>query len=615
LLRIAYIAKNHSFALEIATFTLRTGKAEFLSGWDWGLSGHAKSPETVRWTFDAFRSMEVVAAIVVEATGSIIMPKLLSNILLSVTAALLASSCAVGPNFLRPAAPEIDRYTAEPTATHTSSAPVADGQVQRFEVGKDVDGQWWRMFHSKALDALVEESLQHNPNVDAAKAALRVAQELTYAQYGAFFPFIQANYVPSRQQVPTGQVSSPLAAPPTGNTTVFNLQTAQVLVSYTFDVWGVNQRTIESLQAQTDFQRFQAEAAYITLTSNVVLAAINEASLRAQIEATNKMIDANRKALDILRNQFGAGYAARTDVAAQEAALAQIVATLPPLRKALQQNRDLIAALAGRFPSQDPPEKFLLAALRLPVDLPVSIPSNLINQRPDVRSAEEQVHSASAQVGVAIGNMLPQFTLSAAGGYTQALFATSLISQANQLFTLSGGITQPVFDGFNLWHREQSAQAALDQSVAQYKVTVIGAVQNVADSLRALQNDADALKAAHDFERASKVSLDLAQQQIQSGYINVLLLLTAETTYQQALIGLVQAQAARLSDTVALYQALGGGWWNNDLFPSTPKPTDSTTTTVQAQANSAAPKLASAPSVDVAAVPAITPVSETESHN
>jgi len=482
-----------------------------------------------------------------------------------IIAALLGSSCAVGPDFLRPAAPEVDRYTVELLAPRTASAPVADGRAQRFENGKDVDGQWWRMFHSRPLNELVDESLRHNPSLDAAKSAIRVAQELTLAQYGAFFPLIQANYVPSRQQVPQA-LSSPLA----NGANVFNLQTAQVLVSYTFDVWGVNRRTVESLQAQADFQRFQAEAAYLTLTSNVVLAAINEASLRGQIDATNKMIDANVKILDILRNQFNAGYAARTDVAAQEAALAQIRATLPPLRKALQQNRDAIAALAGRFPSQDPPEKFLLAAMRLPVDLPVSLPSELINQRPDVRSAEEQLHSASAQVGVAIGNMLPQFTISAAGGYTQALFASSLISQQNQFFTLTGGVLQPVFDGFNLWHREQSAQAALDQAVAQYRVTVIGAVQNVADSLRALQNDADLLKAANDFERASKISLDLAQQQLQGGYINIVLLLTAQTTYQQSLIGLVQAQAARLSDTVALYQALGGGWWNHDLFPAAP---------------------------------------------
>jgi len=497
--------------------------------------------------------------------------KRLAGIACSLTAALLASSCAVGPDFLRPDAPPVERYTVEPTALRTSSAPVANGHSQRFEPGKDVSGQWWRMYKSRALDALVDDALEHNPNLDAVKAALQVARETTWAQYGAFFPLIQLNYIPMRQQVPTSQLSTPLAAPPTGGTTVFNLQTAQVLVSYTFDVWGVNRRTVESLQAQADIERFQAEAAYLTLTSNVVVAAINEASLRAQIDATNKIIDANSKALDILRKQFNAGYAARTDVAVQEAALAQVRATLPPLRKQLQQTRDLISALAGRFPSQEPPEKFVLAALHLPTDLPLSLPSQLIQQRPDIRAAEEQVHSASAQVGVAIGNMLPTFTLSAAGGYTQPLFASSLFSQSNQFFTLAGGVLQPVFDGFTLWHRERAAEAALNQSIAAYKVVVIGAAQNVADALRALQNDADALKAARDFERASKISLDLATQQLQTGQTNILLLLAAQTTYQQSVIALVQAQANRLSDTAALYQALGGGWWNrDDLAPKPP---------------------------------------------
>jgi NodT family efflux transporter outer membrane factor (OMF) lipoprotein len=517
----------------------------------------------------------------------------------SLTAALLASSCAVGPDFQPPAPPDVNRYTAEPLASHTSSADVAKGQAQRFARGEDVSGQWWRMFRSRPLNDLLDEALRHNPSLDAAKAALRVAQELTYAQYGAYFPLIQANYLASRQQVPTTELSTPLSTPPTSANTVFNLQTAQVLVSYTFDVWGVNRRTIESLQAQTDFQRFQTEAAYLTLTANVVVAAITEASLRQQIEATNKIIDANVKMLDILHNQFNAGYAARTDVAAQEAAVAQARALLPPLRKALQQNRDLIAALVGRFPSQDPPEKFMLAGLHLPTDLPLSVPSRLLQQRPDVRSAEETMHSASAEVGVAIGNMLPTFTLNATGGYTQTLFASSLFSQNNQFYNLTGGVLQPVFDGFTLLHKERSAEAALDQAIAQYRLTVIGAVQNVADALRALQNDADALKAAHDFERAAKVSLDLAQQQLQSGQINILLLLTAQTTYQQAVIALVQAQASRLSDTVALYQALGGGWWNrNDLAPI---PADSAPVVVRTASEPTPTAATSAPTTDVAA--------------
>ncbi|MBO0759036.1 MAG: TolC family protein, partial [Bradyrhizobiaceae bacterium] len=264
---------------------------------------------------------------------------------------------------------------------------------------------------------------------------------------------------------------------------------------------------------------------------------------------------------------------------------------------ALQQNRDLIAALVGRFPSQDPPEKFMLAGLHLPTDLPLSVPSRLLEQRPDIRSAEETMHSANAEVGVAIGNMLPTFTLSATGGYTQALFASSLFSQNNQFFNLSGGVLQPLFDGFTLLHKERAAEATLDQAIAQYRLVVIAAAQNVADALRALQNDADALKAARDFERASKVSLDLAQQQLQTGQINILLLLTAQTTYQQSVIALVQAQANRLSDTVALYQALGGGWWNrNDLAP---KAADDVAAPMRTASEPVTPAVASTPSADV----------------
>jgi len=234
---------------------------------------------------------------------------------------------------------------------------------------------------------------------------------------------------------------------------------------------------------------------------------------------------------------------------------------LPPLQKQLAQQRDLLTALAGRFPSEEPPEKFELAALRLPRDLPVSLPSKLIEQRPDVRSAEALLHSASAQVGVAVANMLPALTISATGGYTAAVLP-GLISPANEFWTLAGSATQPVFDGFTLLHQKRAAEDAYDQAAAQYRSTVIGALQNVADTLRALQADADALKAAVEFEHAADVSLTLIRQQMQSGYSNVLLLLTAEQALLQARLTVIQARASRLADTVALYQALGGGWWN-----------------------------------------------------
>ena len=301
----------------------------------------------------------------------------------ALAAATLLAGCALGPDFLHPAAPKIGGYTAEPLAAATPATDLPTGAAQRFVQGRDIPQEWWALFRSPALNALIRRSLDNNPSLQSAIATLRAANQAVYAQQGRFFPQAQANFNPTRQQI-----SSSLSPIISSTTNPYNLYTAQVLVSYTFDIWGLNRRTVESLQAQADMQRFQVEAAYLTLASNVAVAAITEASLRGQIEATNELITINGKMLDILRRQLDAGYANRSDVAAQEAALAQARATLPPLRKALQQQRDLLAALAGGFPSEGPRETFRLADLQLPGDLPVTLPSQLIEQRPDIRAAE-----------------------------------------------------------------------------------------------------------------------------------------------------------------------------------------------------------------------------------
>jgi NodT family efflux transporter outer membrane factor (OMF) lipoprotein len=476
----------------------------------------------------------------------------------ALAAAMLVTACAVGPDFLHPAAPEITRYTREPLASHTSGADVAGGQRQMFAPGRDIPEAWWALFRSPRLNALILRALQNNPNLQSALANLRAAKEAVYAQEGKFFPLAQANFNPTRQR--TSAVLSPVLSTPAS---VFNLVTAQVLVSYTFDVWGLNRRTVESLEALADVQRFQAEAAYLSLTANLVVAVITEASLRGQIEATEQIIALNEKMLETIRRQFETGFANRNDVALQEAAVAQAKATLPPLRKALAQVRDLIAALAGSFPTEGPRETFTLAELRLPTVLPVSLPAQLIEQRPDVRAADEQLHSASAQIGVATASLLPSFTINANGGYINTGLP-HLLAPQNLFWILAGNATQTVFDGGTLLHQLQGAKDTYQAAAWTYAGTVVGAVQNIADSLRALQNDADALKAARDFQRAAKVSLDLAQQQMQTGNANILLLLTAEQSYLQATIQVVQARAARLADTAALFQALGGGWWNRE---------------------------------------------------
>jgi NodT family efflux transporter outer membrane factor (OMF) lipoprotein len=475
---------------------------------------------------------------------------------------VLLASCAVGPDFLHPAAPDVAGYTREPVAPRTSSTDARGGRPQHFIVGRDIPQEWWALFKSPALNALVKQSLANNPTLQSAIATLRAAKEQVYAQEGKFFPLVQANFNPTYQRT-----SGALAPIPASGANIFALDTAQVQVSYTLDVWGLNRRTVESLQAQADNQRFQVEAAYLTLTANLVVAAITEASLRGQIDATNELIATNTKMLDILRHQLDAGYANRNDVAVQEASLAQVKATLPPLRKALAQERDLLAALAGIYPSQGPRQTFRLTDLKLPLDLPVSLPSQLIEQRPDVRAAQEQLHSASAQIGVATANLLPSFTINANAGFMNTALA-HLLAPQNLFWLVAGNATQTIFDGGTLLHLLEGAKDTYNAAAWSYRGTVITAVQNVADSLRALQNDADALRAAREFERAATISFDLARQQMQTGNANVLLLLTAQQTYLQSVIQVVQARAARLSDTAALFQALGGGWWNRPEPPT-----------------------------------------------
>jgi NodT family efflux transporter outer membrane factor (OMF) lipoprotein len=474
---------------------------------------------------------------------------------------VLMTGCAVGPNFQRPAAPAVDRYTPQPLPEQTAAVEIKGGEMQRFVQDMDIPGQWWTLFHSKPLNDLIEQALKANPDLEAAHAALRIAWENVYAQQGAFFPSVEANFNPIRQQI-SGDLSSPLA----DGSNIFSLHTAQVTVSYTPDVFGGNRRQVESLKAQADSQRFQLEATYLTLTSNVVAAAIQEAALRDQIAATKRIIDIQTQLLKMLQIQYELGQIASGDVVAQEAALAQVQAVLPPLEKQLAQQRDLLARLVGRFPSETLVGKFELSSLQLPQELPVSLSSKLVEQRPDVRSAEEQLHSASAEVGVNIANRLPNITLSANAG-SSATAISQLFTPGTGFWALAGNLTQPIFQGGTLLHRHRAAEAAYDQAAAQYRSTVLTAFQNVADTLHALQSDAEALKAAVAAEHAATKNLAIARSQLDVGQISYLELLTAEQTYQQAMVNVVQNLANRYADTAALFQALGGGWWNRSDVP------------------------------------------------
>lgn len=472
-------------------------------------------------------------------------------------AGLLLAACAVGPDFHKPAAPDVSGYTAESLSVTGATPQVAGGGAQHFVQGADIAADWWTLFRSKPLNVLIEQALANNPDLKAAQAALSAAKEDVLAQRGAYYPSISGSLGTNRFHDP----SAALAPVPSNNAFQYNLFTAQVGVSYVPDVFGLNRRSVESLQAQEQAVRFQMIAAYNTLTANVVVAAIQEAALQAQIDATRTLIDIDEHALKIVKYQFSKGYAGKLDVAAQTSELAQVKAGLPALVKQMAWQHNLLAVLAGRFPGQAPPVAFKLAALHLPGKLPVSLPSRLVEQRPDVRQAQANFHAASAQVGIAAANRLPNIQLTGDVGST-ALEIGKLFTTGTGFWGLAAALTAPIFEGGTLMHQERAAKAAYMEAAAQYRSTVLTAFQNVADTLAALEQDARGLQTAAAAARAAKVTLDLSQRQFREGYVSELSLLSAERGWQQAHSSLVQAQASRYIDTVALFQALGGGWWH-----------------------------------------------------
>ena len=476
--------------------------------------------------------------------------------LIAASASLWIAGCVVGPDFKTPVAPDADGYTSRPLSTTVASRNVAGGEAQRFVQAGDIAGDWWVLFHSKPLNALIEQSLAKNADLKSAQAALTVAKENVLAQWGAYYPSVAGSVSASRQKQP-----GTIAPTPSSNAFLYNLFTPQVSVSYVPDVFGLNRRTVESLEAQQQQVRFQMIATYTTLTTNVAVAAIQESSLQMQVNATHDLIDINSKMLEILQYEFAKGAIDRLDVAAQESQLAQVTATLPPLLKQLDQQRHLLAALTGDFPSRPPTETFELSSLQLPEELPVSLPSDLVQQRPDVRQAEANLRVANAQIGIAIANRLPNITLTANAGST-ALAIGNVFKSGTGFWGLGAELTTPIFDGGKLLHQERGAKAAYIQAAEQYRGTVLTAFQNVADTLTALEHDAEGLKASAAAEEAARITLDLSQRQWKAGSANYVALLSAEQAYQQSRINLVLAQTNRFADTAALYQALGGGWWH-----------------------------------------------------
>jgi NodT family efflux transporter outer membrane factor (OMF) lipoprotein len=480
-----------------------------------------------------------------------------SRLLAGACALLGGAGCTVGPDFQKPAAPDVAGYTAKPLASTAATPGVTGGQAQNFANGGDIAADWWTLFHSKALSDLIEEALANNHDLKAARAALLVARENALAGRGAYYPKLSAGFSATREQDPPGA----LAPVPSDNAFLYNLFTPELSISYSPDIFGLTRRTVESLDAQAQGARYQMAATYNTLVNNVVVTVVQLAAAQLQIEATTQQIELDTKAVQILQRQHDDGYASGADLAAQKALLATTAATLPALIKQSAQLQDSLAALTGKFPSQATPQSFDLASLQLPADLPVSLPSDLVAQRPDVLQAEANMHSANAQIGVAIANRLPNLTLTGNAGST-ALQIGQLFGPGTGFWNIGGALAATIFDGNTLLHQERGARAAYIQAAEQYRSTVLGAFQNVADTLTALDQDAESVKDTAAAVDAAKVTLDITQRQLQDGYAASLALLNAEQTYQQARINLVQAQASRYADTAALFQALGGGWWH-----------------------------------------------------
>ncbi len=467
-------------------------------------------------------------------------------------AALLAGCTTVGPDFHAPPAPRVARYTAGMLPQRTASAPGHLGAPQQWMHSAAVDREWWKSFASPRLDALVQQALRNNPTLEAARATLRQAQETYAAQAGStLYPTISAKLGASRSETNGASVGT------SSSQRIYNLYNAGIAVNYNLDLFGGNRRALEALAAQADYQAYQLAGARLSLAGNVVTTAFAQAQLRAQVAATRAIARAQAAELAITVKRLQLGAASRVDVLSLRTQYEQTLASLPPLRNKLQQADHLLALLVGQAPGQAHIPRFRLSDFRLPPQLPLVVPSQLLRQRPDVQASTALLHAATAQYGVAISSLYPQINLSATLS-TEALTTGALFGPGSTIWNLAGQLAQPLFNA-GLHAAKNAAEANLQAAGANYRATVLQALRNVADALRQLDNDAQALRAQAAADSAAQQSLHLVEQQYHLGAASYLQLLTAQQQAQNARIGLLAAQAARLADTAALYQAMGGG--------------------------------------------------------
>jgi len=480
------------------------------------------------------------------------------GLLFQISLSALLTGCMLGPDFHAPKAPKTDHYTIGSLPKKTISTPTDPnaGKSQIFVYNRDISAEWWQVYHSKPLENLVRKGIANSPNLASAIAALDQARETLNAQIGnLLLPALGANLSASRTR------QSGLGFDSSSPSNLFNIYNANASVSYVLDVFGANRRLVESTLAQMEYAKYQLDAAYLSLTTNIVTTAITVASLEAQIVATKALIAESSDQLRIIKAQFRLGGASNQTVLSQQTLVAQNSALLPPLEKNLAFSKHALAALIGELPSESNLPRIPLESLTLAKQLPVSIPSQLVKQRPDIQASEALLHAATAQVGVATANLFPQITLTGSYGWTAPIPAQLLMSNT-KVWALGADLAQPIFHGGALLAQRRAAIATYKQTEAQYHQVLLQAFQNVADALRAVEFDAKAFKAQRDAELSAESAYTLTKQQYRMGGASFLQLLNAEQQYQQTRILRIQAEAARYNDTAALFAALGGGWWH-----------------------------------------------------
>jgi NodT family efflux transporter outer membrane factor (OMF) lipoprotein len=469
--------------------------------------------------------------------------------LFALLAVCLASvDCAVGPDFHRPAAPNDRSYTREPVLATVA----ADGVSQRFVEGQPISTHWWRVLRCTALDSMVDEAIAKNPGLEAARATLRKTQDDLRAGYGVFFPEVNAGAGVSRQRYNL--------APGVLPSDTFNLFSLSGTVSYAIDIWGGARRQAEVLQAAVDAERYTLAGAYVMLAGNVVDGVIATAAYRDEIDATKVTAVLLREQVRIAGAQAAGGTVPYSNVLSLQSQLSSTEATLPPLEEKIDQTAHLLSALTGMTPADGSQPTLTLADLKIPEDLPLTVPSELVRQRPDVLIAEAELHAANANIGVATAAMLPNVTLSAGFGVNSTTLG-NLFAPGGAAWNVAAGLTQPIFRGGTLYYQRKAAVDAREAAAAQYRQTVLAAFEQVADALRGLTHDADTVVAETEAVDTAEHAMRLMQANYQSGIATYLQVLVADGQYLQAKIGYVQAVAQRLQDTVMLYVALGGGFW------------------------------------------------------